>query len=119
MAPKPRKDLSVLFLSDEYQQIGNGTVFLTVRQGDLFSKRTLIAKRCESRKKYLTCYAPMRDDPHAVAVSHCAVDDAVTESRDRSHAERCKMHQRRVARERTVRAGWSGYPTRPPRLPQV
>ena len=57
MAPKPRKDLSVLFLSDEYQQIGNGTVFLTVRQGDLFSKRTLIEKRCESRKKYLSCYA--------------------------------------------------------------
>jgi hypothetical protein len=54
MAPKPRKDLSVLFLSDEYQQIGNGTILLTVRQGDLFSKPTLIEKRCESRKQYLS-----------------------------------------------------------------
>jgi hypothetical protein len=44
MAPKPRKDLSVLFLSDEYQQIGNGTILLTVRQGDLFSKPTHLSK---------------------------------------------------------------------------
>jgi hypothetical protein len=35
----------------------NGTIFLTVRQGDLFSKPTLIEKHCESRKKYLSCYA--------------------------------------------------------------
>jgi hypothetical protein len=27
MHPKPRKDLSVLFLSDKYQQIGNGRIF--------------------------------------------------------------------------------------------
>jgi hypothetical protein len=56
MAPKPRKDLSVLFLSDEYQQIGNGRIFLTIRQGDLFTKPTLIEKRV-SHKKYLSCYA--------------------------------------------------------------
>ena len=56
MAPKPRKDLSVLLLSDKYQQIGNGTIFLTMRQRDLFTKPTLIEKRV-SRKKYLSCHA--------------------------------------------------------------
>src|SRR5450755_2465112 len=42
--------------SDKYQQIGNGRIFLTMRQRDLFTKPTLIEKRV-SRKKYLRCYA--------------------------------------------------------------